>query len=224
MNRIALLYDSVILRDWGEDVTWLLPSESYYGGYFLGTDIVCKDKILIKSGPNNTHIYQLKPIPDFYIALSIAVKKKRAKILDVMRCSDFLLMSGKALNILNEIDDMQHQCYPVDITLWDGSMLGGNYHLVHPLRSIEWPDYTGPDINSTNMDVKFDARYVRGMLASAELKDFISSQHLWLNNKPSPYIYMGEALISALIAGGCSGVDLEQMEKIKKNSGALKYV
>lgn len=223
MNRIALIYDSIILRDWG-GVSYLLPSESYNGGYFLGTDITLKDEILIKSGPNHTHVYQLNPIPDFYIAVSIAIKKKRAKILDVMKYSNFLLMSEKALLILNEIDDMQHQCYPVDITLWDGSIMEGNYHLVHPLRSIEWPDYTGPDINSTNMDVKFDALYVRGMLASAELKDFISSQHLWLNNKPSPYIYMGEALISALIAAGCSGVDLEQMEKIKKDSGALKYV
>jgi hypothetical protein len=89
---------------------------------------------------------------------------------------------------------------------------------------LEWPAYTGPDINSNNTKIKFDAKYVRGMLASAELKDFISQQHLWRSHKASPCIYMGEALVLALTSAGCSGVDLKQMEKIKKNSGALIHV
>lgn len=224
MSLIAVLYDSIILRDWGGGQTHLLPSEDYYGSYYLGLNTVHKDRTLIKSGPNNTHVYKLHPIPEFYIALSIVIKKKRAKILDVMRYSDFLLMSEKALKILDNIDDLRHQRYPVDITLWDGCTLAGNYHLVHPLRSIEWPAYTGPDINSNNTKIKFDAKYVRGMLASAELKDFISQQHLWRSHKASPCIYMGEALVLALTSAGCSGVDLKQMEKIKKNSGALIHV
>jgi len=169
-------------------------------------------------------VYQLHPIPEFYIALSIVIKKKRAKILDVMKYSEFLLMSEKAFNILDDIDNSRHQRYPVDITLWDGSTLAGNYHLVHPLRSIDWPAYTGPDINSINTAIKRNAKYVRGMLASAELKDFISQQHQWRSDNASPYIYMGEALVLALTSGGCSGVDLKQMEKIKKNSGALIHV
>lgn len=224
MSLIAALDNSAILRNWGEEQTDLLPSERGDGLYYLDSPTVYKDRTLIKSGPNNTHVYQLHPIPEFYIAVSIVIKKKRAKILDVMRYSKFLLMSEKALKILDNIDDIRHQRYPVDITLWDGSTLAGGYHLVHPLRCIEWPAYTGPDINSNNTNIKFNAKFVRGMLASAELKDFISQQHLWLSHKLSPYIYMGEALISALIAGGCSGVDLEQMEKIKKDSGALRYV
>jgi hypothetical protein len=224
MSLIAALDDSTILRNWGEEQTHLLPSERDNGLYYLDSTTVYKDCTLIKSGPNNTHVYQLHPIPEFYIAVSIVIKKKRAKILDVMRYSKYLLMSEKALKILDKIDDIRHQRYPVDITLWDGSTLAGGYHLVHPLRCIEWPAYTGPDINSTNMDVNFDANYVRGMLASAELKDFISQQHLWLSHKLSPYIYMGEALVLALTSAGCSGVDLKQMEKIKKNSGALIHV
>jgi hypothetical protein len=224
MSLIAMLYDSINFRDWGGGQTHLLPSERDNGLYYLTPNTVYKDRTLIKSGPNNTHVYQLHPIPEFYIALSIVIKKKRAKILDVMKYSEFLLMSEKALKILDDIDDIRHQRYPVDITLWDGSTLAGNYHLVHPLRSIEWPAYTGPDINSNNTKIKFDAKYVRGMLASAELKDFISQQHLWRSDNASPYIYMGEALVLALTSAGCSGVDLKQMEKIKKNSGALIHV
>ncbi|MFP6790330.1 MAG: DUF1629 domain-containing protein [Thalassolituus sp.] len=224
MNRIAALNNSTILRDWGEGVTWLLASENANGLRALDSTTVYKDCALIKSGPNNTHVYQLHPIPDFYIAMSIAIKKKRAKILDVMRYAGFLLMSEKALKILDDVDDVRHQRLPVDITLWDGSKLEGNYHLVHPLRSVKWEYYTGPDINSTNVHVRREARYFRGINASDDIKEFISSQPLWISRKSTPFIFVGEPLISALIDGGCSGVDLEQMEKIKKNSGALTYV
>jgi hypothetical protein len=224
MNRIAALDDSLILTGWGGDLTWLLPSENANGLRFLDSTTVYKDCALIKSGPNNTHVYQLNPIPDFYIAMSIAIKKKRAKILDVMRYSNFLLISEKALKILDDVDDVRHQRLPVDITLWDGSKLEGNYHLVRPLRCVEWKYYTGPDINSTNVHVSKEARYFRGINASVDVKEFISSQPLWISRKSTPFIFVGERLISALIDGGCSGVDLEQMEKIKKNSGALTYV
>ena len=135
----------------------------------------------------------------------------------------FLMMSKKALDILNAEDPILHQVLPVTIVNWEGKSPEESYFIVNILRYIEVKkDYSPFDFSSPKSE---DAKaYIHGMINSDDIRSYLAHKYVWRKSCSPHTFYWAEDFINRMKAAGCTGLDEKTLKKDSRHGAPIRYV
>lgn len=227
--RIARVHNSRLSEYWNYTTEHLLPSTNYYKTYGLSPHEVENRFLDItpNHAPSGLKVFEAQPIDDFYLAIKLTVKRKKIKLHDVYQFDSGVLISAKAKAIIEAIDPISHQYYPVKIYDRNGELRHQEPYFVMFIRrfiSLECDQELTIHLQPYRPITPSQKQYYSALQLHPEYREFMSGMFCWRQPFASGPFYLSHSLLSALREQGCTGLDDATDKKNDTQGASVIYV
>ncbi len=220
-NRIAIVTDAHLSKNWGYEVKYMRESQNYFKDYFL--DISDVNKGLTKTfDESGVVVYETEDIPEYYLDIEITVKETRAELYDVHVFGSYLLVSDKAKKVISESKHAPYQVFPVMVKKQDNGEYV-EYYLLHVKQWVEVEPEEG-SFDYPGLLTKSVKAYVCGLVASDIHRESLNMLGIWRQESDFQHFYMSETLVDKLKKSGCTGLEEKSIELTGCQGSIVSYV
>jgi hypothetical protein len=227
--RIARVRNAGLSEYWNYTTEHLLPSTNFCKDYYLGSNEI-ESKFLDmtpEQAPLGLKVFEAQAIEDFYLAIKLTVKRKKIKLHDVYQFDSGVLISARAKAIIEELDPLAHQYYPVEIYDRDSELRHQEPYYVMFIRryiSLECDQELTIRLQPYQSITSAQKQYYSALEVHPEYREFLKNMYCWRQPFSVGPFYLSQSLLNALRDQGCTGLDDATDKKNDTQGASIIYV